>query len=401
MVLKRVLIFMLVSLLALPLLAQEEPNEPTVLDVVYDDVVDDSITAPAFWDWWKVQATQGDIIVVDMAASGGLEPLIGILDPTGTLAARSEDGAADSTIQLEYTAPVTGEYTIVATRVGNADGTSTGTYTLRLRRANTPVVSDPDQYQDVTFVCADIPGEVTTAATIRFAEEATEGLKYRITVYGLDGFRPVIRIKFDLPNKDEPFELCNLDAEQMIGDTFTLPGEDTRTVTAETLNGASQLSIAGSAEAGVGVITLTIGSLDGAAGRYMAVIEGFAIDPKDDTDLLEVRVGPLAAETTSIQTYMVAAPNSRLDPFMMRPDNEEICDDAGRGDCEAVLSFRGAGATLTEGDVDTVISGARSDAGMVVNPGTPDTVALELSSRSGNTHGAYAVFLIGILPPRG
>lgn len=398
---KRAFISMLIMLIALPVLAQNDPNAPIVLDIVYDDIVEESITSPAFWDWWTVEAAQGDIMVIDMAASGGLEPLIGILDPAGELVARSEDGLVDSSIQLEFTAPSTGQYTIVATRVGNADGTSTGNYTLRLRRANSPVTTDPDQYQDVTFVCADIPGEVTTAATIRFAEDSNPDLRYRITVYGIDGFRPVIRVKFDVPNQDAPFELCNIDAEQMIGDTFTLPGEAERTITAETLNSASQLSITGSAEAGVGTITLTIGSLDGAPGRYMAVIDGFAIDPKNDTDILEVRVGPLAAQTTSIQTYMVAMPNSRLDAFMTLPETGAECDDAGRGGCDSMLSFRGAGAILTEGDVDTIITGARSDAGMLVNPGTPDTVSLELSSRSSNTHGAYAIFLIGTLPPRG
>ncbi len=400
MVWKRAFIFALVVLMALPVLAQVDPNAPLVLDIVYDDIVEDSITAPAFWDWWTVQASAGDIMVIDMAASGGLAPLIGILDPAGELVARSEDGLTDSSIQMEFTAPSSGQYTIVATRVGNADGTSTGNYTLRLRRANTPVTTDPDQYQDVTFVCADIPGEVTTAATIRFAEDSNPDLRYRITVYGIDGFRPVIRVKFDVPDRDEPFELCNIDAEQMIGDTFTLPGEAERTITAETLDSASQLSIAGSAEAGVGTITLTIGSLDGAPGRYMAVIDGFAIDPKNDTDVLEVRVGPLAAQTTSIQTYMVATPNSRLDAFMTMTQTDAECDDAGRGGCDTVPTFRGAGATLTEGDIDTVIVGGRSDAGMLVNPGTPDTVSLGLSSRAGDTQGAYAIFLIGTLPPR-
>jgi hypothetical protein len=377
-------------LMAVPVFAQSSETN-TVAPINYDDIVEDNITDAAFFDWWKVQVTEGDEVVIDMSAAGGLQPLIGLLDVGGDLIARSQDGAADDTVTLDFVVPSSGEYTIVATRVGNADGTSTGAYSLRLRLAN-PTVVEVNPYQDVTFRCEDY--EVTTAATLAFQEDSSPGLVQRVTVYGINGFQPVIRLNTENP---EPFELCNTDAEQAVGDVFTLPDGVEGTVTADNLTSVSQLIVRGADQAGF--IKLTIGSKDGTSGRYVVVIEGFSIEPDNDSDAIEVRVGPLAAETTAIQMYMVAGENSRVDPFMTRPDTEETCDDAGRKGCEAVATFNGSGFTLHEGTGTTII-GDRSDAGLLINPGNPDPVVVTLNSRSGRTHGTYALVFIGELPPR-
>jgi hypothetical protein len=380
----------LLGLMVVPALAQDNDTS-LVTPINYDDVVQETLTQKSFFDWWQFQAHKGDDVVIDMAAFDGLEPLIGILDVSGTLVSKSNDGVANDTVTLEYIIPADGQYTIVATRVGNADGTSAGSYSLRLRIAN-PSVETINPYQDVTFRCND--DEVSTATTLKFQEDATKDLNYRITVYGIDGFLPVIRLQTQAPNQ---YEICNTDARYTVGDTFTLPGEAARTVAQENLDTVSQFLVGGAEN--TGVLTLTIGSKDGKPGRYMAIIEGFKIDPAADTDAVEVRVGPLAAKTTAIQLYMVAAENSRVDPFMTRADTEETCDDAGRKGCEAVPTFSGAGATLHEGDGTTLL-GDRSDAGLLINPGNPDPIVVQLSSREGKTYGTYALVLIGELPPR-
>jgi hypothetical protein len=393
---KSVLYLILIILTAVPVFAQSDDN-PTVLDINYDDVVQDTITSKSFYDWWTLEASEGDDIVIDMAASGGLAPLIGILNGSGDLVAKSDNGAVDSTITLEYVIPSAGHYTIVATRVDNINGTTTGSYTLRLRRANSPIVN-VNPYQDVTFPCKDRGFDATTAATLSIAEDPVPGMEHRITVYGIDGFRPVIRVNFDATNA-QPFEICNIDATYTVGDTFTLPGEETRTITADTLDRASQIVLSGADK--MGVITLTIASKDGLPGRYLAVLEGFTIEPKDDRDTIDVRVGPLSAKTTGITAYMVAGENSRLDPFMTLLSTGQTCDDAGRGDCSDVPSFAQAGVLLHDGEGNTVsYIGDRSDAGLLVNPGNPDPVSLQLTSRNGDTHGSYVLFLIGELPPR-
>lgn len=388
---KRVLLVGLCLLVAARALAQDTPSAE---DIAYDDVVEGDLSNEAFYDWWHVQATAGDVMVVNVTASDGLAPLIGILDPSGDLVARSDtegDAEVNGTAEVEYTASQSGQYTIVPTRVGNEAGTTTGHYVLQLRRANA-VFTYENPYQLVEFPCGDF--QATTAATLEFAEDAEQASSYRITVYGVDGFEPMILVHTDTP---QVFDFCNANADRAVGDTFTLPGEEMRTVEADQLDTVSQLLLNGADEAGI--VRATIGSANGAPGRYMAIIEGFNIANRLDRDFLSVRVGPLAAQSTSLLVYMVASGNSRLDPQVELVDPQVVCDDAGRRDCEDVPSFNRAGATLHEGDGATLI-GDPFDAGLRLTPGNPDPLGIELRSFDGNTTGDYAIVVIGELPPR-
>ena len=177
-------------LFALPLLAQEDDG-PLSEPISYDQPVSDSLSQRAFWDWWQLQAAEGDLIVAEMQAGDTLEPLLGILDAEGMLLARSDDGEPGGTVTLEYRAEQAGQYTIVATRVGNEDGISTGPYQLLVRQANLPRLNP---YQEVTFRCQDY--EVTNAATLVVEEDAQPGGPVIVAVYGLDGFEPVISHQF-------------------------------------------------------------------------------------------------------------------------------------------------------------------------------------------------------------
>ncbi len=388
--LRYALLLSLCALLTVPALAQDTP---TVEQVSYDDVVEGDLSNDAFYDWWQLEVIAGDVIVVSMAASDGLAPLIGILDPGGDLVARSDlEGEAEpnAAVELEYTAAATGQHTIVATRAGNIDGMTTGHYVLRIRRANPrPVYENP--YQQVVFPCEDF--EATTAATFEFAEDAGQADDYRITVYGLDGFEPVILVKIE----SQSFEFCNVNADRVVDDTFTFPGEETRTVQADQLHTASQLTLAGADQ--MGNVQVTIGGARGVPGRYMAFIEGFQIADGFDADFLLARIGPLAAASTAMDVYMVAAENSRLDPQVELLLAGVICDDAGRRGCEDVPSFNRAGATIHEG-AGTTIAGDRFDAGLRLTPGNPDPIGIELRAFDGNTTGAYVIVVIGELPPR-
>jgi hypothetical protein len=390
--LRKVALSLILLTSVLPVLAQDNPDSVTVTDITYDSVEQDSITSSAFYDWWHIQAEAGDVMVVDMGGSEGLAPLLGVLDTTGTLVAKSTDGEPNQSVSLDYTIPKDGQYTIVATRVGNQQGTTTGRYAIRVRKANPPEQNNnPDQYEDVTFACKDF--EATTAAWLRFAEDPRPDLRYRITVYGLDGFVPVIRLKFDVPGQ-APYEICNTNADATLTDTFTVPGEAERTITKDTLSTASQLIFAGADKAGL--VNVTIASKNGAAGRYFAVIDGFSVGNAANTDTFDVRLGPLA-KLTPLTLYMVAAENSRLDPFMKWNSGNISCDDAGRGDCKGVPSFNKAGVTLHESKVTTIV-GDRSDAGLTLAPGTTNIMTLELGSRENDTYGDYALFLLGQLP---
>lgn len=389
---KKIFLFVFVLFTVLPTLAQDNKDNVTVSDITYDSVIQDTITNNAFYDWWHIQALAGDVMVIDMGGEDGLEPLLGILDTTSNLVARSTDGEPNQSVTMDYTVPKDGTYTIVATRVGNKDGTTTGRYALRVRRANPPVNNNnPDLYVPVTFPCQDF--EATTVASLRFADNPRPDLRYRITVYGIDGFIPVIRLRFDVPGQ-KPFDLCNTDADRAVGDTFTVPGEAERTITKDTLQSASQLLFTGADNAGV--VNVLIASKNGAAGRYFAVIDGFSIGEASNTDTYDVRLGPLA-KLTPLTLYMVKTENSRLDPYMQWESGNLECDDAGRADCKNVPTFAKAGFTLHEGDGMTV-SGDRSDAGLILAPGTTDDMTIQMGSRNNETYGDYALVLSGELP---
>ncbi len=392
MFIKKIALFLFILFTMLPVLAQDNQDSVTVTDISYDNVVQDTITSGAFYDWWHIQAVAGDVMVVEMGGSEGLAPLIGILDSTGNIVARSTDGEPNQSVSMDFTVPKDGQYTIVATRVGNQGGTTTGHYALRVRKANPPNQNtNSGQYETVTFPCRDF--EATTAVSLRFGEEPRPNLKYRITVYGIDGFVPVIRLQFDVPGQG-PFDKCNTDANATLTDTFTVPGEAERTMTKDTLATASQLIFTGADK--TGIVNVTIASKNGAAGRYFAVIDGFNIDAPTKTDLYDVRIGPLA-KLTPLTVYMVAGENSRLDPYMKWDSGNMECDDAGRGDCKNVSSFNKAGATLHENGGMTIV-GDRSDAGLTLAPGTTDVMTLEMGSRNGETFGDYVLVLLGQLP---
>ena len=380
-------------LFTLPTAAQQ--NEPGAEVLTYDSEVSESIANDAIFDWWLLEGSAGDVLVVDMRGENGLAPLIGLLDPGGNLIARSEDGEANSTVTMEYTLPESGQYTIVATRAGNERGTTTGDYTLRVRRANNPVERVTD-YQQVTFRCADY--EVTNVATLEFSDPGGEDDFYRISVYGLDGFVPVIRVY--LSGLD--LEDCARDPLGMEGDTVTLPGEDTITVTGDQMDHSAQLTISGTENAGT--VTLTIGSREGVPGRYIAVVEGFSIQPRDNVDFIRIGQGPRTTGTPLLM-YMIGGKNERLDPSVLldeadsESESEEIiCDDAGRRGCEDVPSAEGLRITLRE---TVEIVGDRFDAGMLLPEGSPRLQQMQLYSFGGNTEGTYSLVLLGELPGEG
>ena len=380
--------------LTLPALAQDD-DTPRSDPMPLNAVVNENLTDIAFYDWWFIQASVDDTLLIEMRATGDLEPLIGLLDGGGTLIARSADGEAGGSVTLEHTVPTTGEYVVVATRVGNRDGTSIGEYELSVRLAGSgsrPV----DLYQQVEFRCGDM--QVTIAATLIFAEDRDLFTFYRISVYGLDTFVPVLRVYaegLDVPD-------CARDSQAMDGDTLALPGLDIGpvTVTGDLLEQAAQLTISGTVYPGQ--VTVTIGALDGLPGRFVAIVQGMTIFPANDRDTLRIGQGPLAARRPLL-LYMVSDKSSRLDPALDLPRDIDparalACNDAGGRRCEDMPSANGLRLTLTNGDAEIV--GGRFDAGLLLEAGEPVVIPLTLRSFMDATSGPYTLVLTGELPAR-
>ena len=390
--------------------AQTPPEEdvPLTAPISLGISVTETISDLAVFDWWEISLTEGDRLRVEMSAADGLVPLIGLLDTERELVARSDiNGPAEpnGTAILDWQVLSTGDYLIVATRDGNAEGSSSGAYRLMA-----DLLPDPTTFEnprmDVVFRCRDML--ITSALLIEFTENVALPAQinpdtvtefYRLTVFGLDGFRPVLRASASV----EPDRVldCSDDGQRVPGSSYNLPGEEPRSLTEDDIDHVAQLSLRNTGGTDLfGTISLTIGSLDGAGGRYIAVLEGLSITNRDEFDRIALRLGPLARDT-SLRAYMIGDQDSRLDPFMGWLDaSEELiqsCDDAGRRDCEDVPSLVGAEVFLNVADTVRIV-GDRFDSGLNIDPQSLDYQTLLLQSRSGDTTGPYTLILIGELP---
>ncbi len=372
--------------------AQGDPNRPGVFPIGYNVQMAETITEGGIYDWWQFDGVPGDQIRVTMTASEGLEPLIGLLTPNRDLVARSEDGNADSTVVLTHTLEESGEFTIVATRVGNADGTSTGRYELLLERTNVPV-EPPNRYREVTFMCNQ--EEVSNVLTLAIEDDNAQTDFIGVSVYGLDGFQPSLRstLEFDFAPYYDQFCFRPSDGDGPgfgRGDTLQLPGEDEITITDNAVKTNFQDASA------FGVYELNIGAVDDAPGRFVVVIDGMTVGRDGDRDLLEIGLGPLARED-SVRVYAVSDKTSRLDPFIELVD-EDIdrlrgCDDAGRRDCDEVAAIDGFQTTSVA--LERTLTGGPFDAGLLLAPGEPGRMLVLFGGFEGRTYGNYSIVIIG------
>lgn len=376
---KRLLI-LLFALILFPAAAraQDGADVPQRAPIGYGVMINDTITDTAFFDQWLLPAQPGDAIRITMQASGGLAPLVGLLRPGGDLVARSEDGAVNGVVTLEATIPGSGDYPVVATRVGNEGGTTTGAYTLiveLLNRSATPAPLEP-AYSEVTFVCDGV--EVAAALTFTFARKDEDNGAYSLRVYGLDGFTPVIRVR------SGEIETCSNEPADATGDVITLPGERPITLTGDSPIVTAQTVITSEIADDPDSIEITIGTT-ARAGRMFAALGGFVTLPGEVGDSTTIRLAPLpAAHGGTGLVYMVGV-NNRLDPQVFAGDFQ--CDDAGRRNCDVLPPFTNAGVVFNTG---VRVIGDAFDAGARLTESA--AVNMEFAAFEGVTFGEYAVF---------
>ncbi len=361
----------------------EEP--PATAPMAYGSRVEGDLTGAAFWDWWTIQAAAGDQMFVEMTGQDGLAPLIGILDPNGTLVARSDDGDPNSVVHVSYRAPSSGRYTLVTTRAGNANGTTTGHYILRLGRDN-PVTPEPTALPDVSFQCGS--AEATSAISLRFpvGDSSDAGIAQQIIVVGSDGFDPAVRIESDAAGAQPT---CAASAPGGAGDTLVFPGE-AASYSGDRLK-IARMTLAPSASPGTAHVL--IGSAGGATGRYLAILTGFSLEPANRQFPFEARLGPRAAPGAEALVYMLAADGSRVDPTVTNDDQSFRCDDAGKRDCASVPPLLNAG--IVSGDLQ--LRGHRFDAGLRILRGSTQPQAVLMSSFQARTGGLFNVMVVGAL----
>jgi len=379
----------------------QEDDQITDTIISFDQTVEDTITERSVFDFWRFTANRGDVVVVTMQASDGLAPLIGIADNTANVLARSDtlndgtrlpDAEVNGNTELEFEVMEAGNYTIIATRVGNQDGTTTGSYSLTLRLASRSGSSSPyPDINEVTFRCGE--DIVQTALTIDLST-STNAEAYRFSVYGLDDFDPHIRITAGL---DGEIKDCGADSQLMGGDEVRFPDEEPFILEDEIApDNAAQFSVTAIADR----IRVTVASPEETSGRYLLIIDGMIIDENDRGDTFEFWRGPLATESDII-VYMLKKNQNRLDPFVSLLLDESLdeieCDDAGRFDCADVPAFVDLGVVMSDG---TEMLGDRFSAGVRLESDILEPQSVSFSSRVARATGEYAVIVIGELPER-
>lgn len=392
-------LFALITL-ALPTLAQTDRDFPLEVPITLGTTVGDTITEEALYDWWVVYLNEGDTILIEMQGYDGLAPLIGVLDESRQAIARSDDegdAEVDGMATLEFRAEEAGEYRIVASRAGASQGTTTGTYTL-LATLISSIPPRENLAPETQFRCDTML--INNALSLHFAEDVVipsnlpPGApveRYLVTVAGFDTFEPAVRIVSETLGAQLD---CTRDASQMPGVTFTIPNQPSLTVS-DPAYAAQVAAISTAPDILLGDVVITVGALEGTRGRFVVLLQGRAIANRRAADILNVRLGPRARNST-LTVYMIADKDSRLDPYLTLLDaNGSVlmaCDDAGARDCADVPSARGLRVTDVNGDL--ILEGGRYDAGLIFQLNSAEPFSLHLSSRNYDTTGAYSVLII-------
>ncbi len=107
----------------------------------YDDIVINTIDSTVPQHYYSFQAQRGDILNIEMQrTSGNLDPYLQVVNADHALIASSDDVLGSTTLDAEVNGlviPTDGTYVIVATRYGEKNGESEGTFVLTLQESDT------------------------------------------------------------------------------------------------------------------------------------------------------------------------------------------------------------------------------------------------------------------------
>jgi len=387
-----------------------QDDQPVITEINYDMTVQETITDYAFFDWWHLDVEVGDVLSVSMNAGGGLQPLLGLLDEKSDLVTRSDLEAVaevDGVSFIQHTALTAGQYTIIASRDGRDQGTTTGAYLLTVTNQNNTSQSRPDPFFETEFRCSELL--MTNALTFEFVEDVTRPEVvgpaevtefYRISVYGLDGFQPVIRILADVL-LDRPLD-CTDSSNATEGSQLNLPFlDEPYIVTEDNLDDVAMVTVRNSGDGDpLGDIAVSIGAKDGTSGHFIVILEGMALQERGDTDEFLVRRGAFAGDS-ALDIYMMGDADNRLDSLLETIDEEtdtlQLCDDIGRDDCVDFPSLEQT--TIAIGDLANY-SADRFDSALRLDSPDNNPTRVIFRSREFNTSGRYIVMFVGELPSR-
>jgi hypothetical protein len=386
------IVFLLGLFVLLPSHAQDVP---TSAPIAVDVPISDTITDAAPFDIWEFPALAGEQYRADMQAADGLAPLLGLRAPSGDIIVASnqfddgttQDAEPDDLVTIFFEVPAAGDYALVATRVGTDGGTTEGNYTLTMSLIAAAPEPD-DAYVDVTFRCG--TANATTAITVQLRNQAMLENGYQITVYGFDGFDPVIRLGGDDGRSGTPCEESEGPDEQTAFE-FELGDFGDFTFAAVDVTGVARLNVLPEQSE---TIRITVGSRDGASGHFALQFSNLTVESAGEVASLTVRSGPFAKDE-SVTLWMLRDRLSRLDPMLAVPDGVTNCADLGLRSCSNGLT--GAGIrVLSDGVVQ--LASDRLDAVAYLETTGIQPVEVTVASQNPRSTGAYALWLFGFLP---
>ncbi len=198
-----------------------------------------NITNADYADFYCFNANAGDVVVIDLVATGGnLDPLIVVSDvDLTTMLGRDDDGGDGLNSRLEFRAPETGIYLLSVTRFNIADGTSSGSYRVTISGSGSggpgPQVTETPLVTTPTTVPSSGDGErldpeelcPSTATVIDFEEVETFSNTGQITnddfadfycFIGYQGDRFEIDLQATSGNLDTFIVISDPDFEAMV-----------------------------------------------------------------------------------------------------------------------------------------------------------------------------------------
>ncbi len=384
--------------------------------IAYGDSVNGSITDALALQAYCFNGRAGDEITITVSVtSGNLQALVYIFDPTleDLHTSNFEDGASRF-VSLEYTVPAGGQYLIAVSREGFDEGTTTGSFLLSLNVAGAgsgPGLGNPQDALVFNVTCS-VGGQTTQEVRggIQFSFiNVNPGFSYTVTVFGLDGFDPVLAVEHG-----EGIGTCNDDEPAAAGSELAVPGFGYAEANTRTAQVRFQVRRQGDP------VNITVGAFGGNSGQFVMVLEGLAISPSTELDGFVIRVPSSVAEEP-IAVYMISRYNS-LDSiltvgqgpglnqafdddtgdFMPNAiDYNDVfivaeCDDAGSGDCADTPAFPArTGVDIANG---SLYLGSSTDAGIVLMPNSSDPLLYVFGSYDGRSAGEYAIMVIGNVP---
>jgi hypothetical protein len=107
------------------------PTSPTTTE---GESVQDTLSDNDYVHFWDFEVTAGEPVTISMEeVSGGLDPLLILIDANDNVLAYDDDGGGNFSAELRnITFPESGTYTVVATRYQQAQGYTTGEYRLTI-----------------------------------------------------------------------------------------------------------------------------------------------------------------------------------------------------------------------------------------------------------------------------